>query len=207
MRRTHYFWLAIIAITASNLAIERDIPRGFFQRIDPQAAIFERLCDDVANIFAGNVCAAQFRHRIIAVADENPLVKCFGLLGCNHLINAVVVCSADNPRKTRLGRVNKFIEQNPPQTFVRTAVARKQRAFDNFRQISQAKNWAIKIRHKWRKRRPLVLSKIIAPKIVHGNLDLKSEVKNQKSKYQKACLTPYAQKHRRRTRMGSILQV
>jgi hypothetical protein len=70
--------------------------------------------------------ASQLRHRVISIADEDPLVELGGSLPL-----AV-------PRVVRLGNVvGELVEEQPSQSPWVTRVAREQGSLDGFREVDK----------------------------------------------------------------------
>ena len=78
--------------------------------------------------------AAQLRHRIVAVADQHALVK-----GPRFFQRRAIVRRSVWPPsrsfQAQLRIAEKLVQESPPQTFRRAAVAREQRARDFLRQL------------------------------------------------------------------------
>src|SRR5262249_6413129 len=96
----------------------------------------EDLREDVRDPLAGDVRAAELGHRVVAVADEDPLVE---------LCRAAALVAV--PRRAgRRQRVRELIEEQAAERALVARVAREQGALDRLRKVDQAEDGLVEVR-------------------------------------------------------------
>ena len=112
-----------------------NVARGLLE-VRHQAPSFQDLGQDIRNVLARQMNAAELRDRVVSVVVEHLLVQPFG-------------AGRADGRRGRRGRVRdligELVEEQPPQGLGRSRVAREQRAFDRFRKIDQREDRAVDV--------------------------------------------------------------
>ena len=110
----------------------RHVP-GRLLQIGHQPAPFEHLGQDVGDPLAGDVRAAELRHRVVAVLVEHPRIERLG----------AVEAGGGAPGAVLPDRAEELVEEQPPRRLRRARVPGEQRPLDHLRQVGQHENRAV----------------------------------------------------------------
>ncbi len=108
---------------------------GRLLEVGGEATALQNLGEDVADPLAGEVGAAELRDRVVAVADEDPLVELRGALALGAVEGTAPLGS--------VGR--ELVEVEPPQRALVAGVAGEQRALDGLGQIRQREHRPVEV--------------------------------------------------------------
>ena len=81
--------------------------------------------------------AAELRHRVVAVAEEDPLVEAGG---------ALALLAVERPRDAALEVAGELVEEQPPQRALVARVAGEQRALHRLRQVDEREDGPVEVR-------------------------------------------------------------
>ena len=112
-----------------------DVAGGLLQ-IGGEPPALEHLRHDVRHPFAGDVGAAELRHGIVAVAEEDPPVEPGG---------AIALLAVECPRDAGLEVAGELVEEQPPQRALVARVAREQRPLHRLRQVHQGEHRPVEV--------------------------------------------------------------
>src|SRR5205823_1018542 len=126
-----------IAVVTEAVAVEArvvgDVPRGLLE-IGGESRPLENLRQEVRRPLARNVRAAELRHRVVAVAEEDAVVQ---------LGRARALCALD--RRYFRDRVGELVQEEAAQRAWVARVAREERALDRLRQVDEPEDRAIEV--------------------------------------------------------------
>ena len=128
-------WIAVIAkAVAVDARVVRDVARRLLEvRGEPRP--LQDLREQVRRPFARDVRAAELRHRVVAVAEEDALVE----------LGRALPLGALDERHLR-HRVGELVEEEAAQRARIAGVAREERALHRLRQVDEAEDRAIEVR-------------------------------------------------------------
>ncbi len=127
--------VAVIAVAvAVELRVVGDVARRLLEiRGEPRA--LQDLRQEVRRPLARDVCAAELRDRVVAVADEDALVQ---------LRRALPLRALDGRHLRH--RVGELVEEEPPQRAGIARVAGEQRALHRLRQVDEPEHRPVEVR-------------------------------------------------------------
>ena len=128
--------VAVVAVAAAgHRRVVGDVARRLLE-VGAHPRPLEDLREDVRDPLAGDVRAAELRDRVVAVADEDPLVELGG-------------AAPSSPSQAAPGsgqRVGELVEEQPAQRALVARVAREQRALDRLRQPDEPEDRLVEVR-------------------------------------------------------------
>ena len=124
-----------VAEPLAHRGVVGDVARGLLE-VGGEPAALEQLRHHVRDPLAGDVGAAELRDRVVAVADEDPLVELARALALGAVERA-------RPRATSPG---ELVEEQPPERALVARVAREQRALHGLGQVHEREHRPVEVR-------------------------------------------------------------
>ncbi len=133
----------VILPAAARFRRVGDVARGLLE-VRHQPAPLEHLREEVRHALAGQVGAAELRHRVVSVFVEDAGVEAVGAVGPDR-----------GPRRPRLPGADlaeELVEEQPPHGLRGSRVAREQRALDRLGKVDQREDGPVGVREVRRER-------------------------------------------------------
>ncbi len=144
-KRALHFGGHVIAPASVQRVGVGHVPRRLLE-VRHEAPPLEDLRQNVRDVFAGDVCPAELRDRVVAVVAEDFRVQLLRPFDAHRRGGGVR--SREVP--------GELVEEQPSQRLGRARVPREERALDRFRQVRQREDVAVEIGEEWCERLPLV---------------------------------------------------
>ncbi len=104
------------------------------------------------------MCAAELSDRVVAVAEEDPLVELGGA-------GALVAIDLGGGFREVL---RKLVEEQPAERALVAGVAREQRALDGLREVDEREHGPVEVREVRLKALALLVSELL-DRVIHGD--------------------------------------
>ncbi len=152
--------VAVVAVAAAgHRRVVGDVARGLLE-VGGESRSLELLGEDVRHPLAGDVRAAELGHRVVSVADEDPLVQ----------LGRALALAGDVGGDGRQ-RLRELLQEQPPQRPGIARIAREQRALHGLRQVDEREHRPVQVGHVRRQASPLGSGQIVG-RVAHGTATL-----------------------------------
>ena len=150
----------VVAVAAArHRGVVGDVA-GRLLEVGGQARALECLGDDVRHPLAGDVRSAELRHRVVAVADEDPLVE----LGRSPPLSGLTAGVLGQ-------RVRELLQEQAPQRPGIARVAGEERALHRLRQVDEREHRPVQVGHVGSEPSPLGGGQFVG-RVAHGTATL-----------------------------------
>ena len=116
---------------------------GRLLQVRHQPAALEHLREDVRHALAGDVRAAELRHRVVAVLLEHPAVQPLGAFAARLAAGA---------GRVPAGAVEEFVEEEAPQRLRGARIPREERPLDRLGKVGQREDRPVRVAEAGRQR-------------------------------------------------------
>ena len=123
-------------------AVEADVAGGLLERREADPGVLEGLGGERRHPLHGEVGARQLGDRVVAVADQDPLVELLRPAGATRAPGSG---SSASPSRPELGLAEELFEEHPAEALLGPRVAREEGALDDLGQVPEGEDVAVEV--------------------------------------------------------------